>query len=85
MSALGFSRDGRIGDLSLLPRERPRVAGAPDPGRFVWPPEFGMGEETDKPNREAEGASKLRRPAGRWEHVDRSSSKGRSSGFFFFF
>ena len=39
MSALGFSRDGRIGDLSLLPRERPRVAGAQTPGRFVWAPE----------------------------------------------
>ncbi|KAM7235622.1 hypothetical protein CapIbe_012808 [Capra ibex] len=61
MSALGFSRDGRIGDLSLLPQ-------------------FGRGEETDKPNREAEGASELRRPAARREHVDRSSSKGRPRG-----
>ena len=43
------------------------------------PKEFGRGEETDKPNREAEGASELRRPA-----VDRSSSKGRSSGVFVF-
>ena len=41
-----------------------------------------MGEETDKPNREAEGASKLRRAAGHREHGDRSSSKGRSRRFF---
>lgn len=46
------------------------------------PKEFGMGEEIDKPNREAEGASKLRRAAGHREHENRSSSKGRSRRFF---